>query len=276
MFDSTLWLTAWNWEPTVLVGLSLFCALYLFGVGPLRRSLWPLEKIERRQIILFFAGVFVIFLALVSPLDEIGDHYLFSAHMVQHLLLILALPPLLLIGTPGWLLKPLLQKPLIARLGRFLTLPLPALLVFNFVFAVYHVPALYDWTLRDETVHIIVHLLLMATAVITWSPILSPLREWRLALSFQVLYLFLQAIPPTILGALITFSPEAIYPTYVAAPRVFDISALEDQQMAGVIMWIPGALVYLLALTIVFFKWFGDADSRDQEQVIGGKHTWQV
>lgn len=276
MFDNALWLTDWNWEPTVLVGLALFCAFYFFGIGPMRQSLAPLEKIERRRVILFLIGVFVIFLALVSPLDEIGDHYLFSAHMVQHLLLILVMPPLLLIGTPGWLLKPLLQTALLARLGRFLTGPLPALLLFNFVFAAYHVPALYDWTLRNETIHIIVHLLLMVTAVITWSPIISPLREWRLPLSFQVLYLFLQAIPPTILGALITFSLEPLYPPYVAAPRVFDLPALLDQQLAGLIMWIPGAMAYLIALTIVFFKWFGDTDSTGQEQIIGGKHTWQI
>jgi putative membrane protein len=226
-----------------------------------------MPRVERGKIVLFFAGIFVLFIALVSPLDELGDVYWFSAHMTQHLLLTLAGPPLLLLGTPGWLLAPLLKNRAVLCVGRCLTSPVIALGLFNVVFALYHVPALYDLALRDDAFHIFMHLMLMATAVVTWWPVLSPVQELpRLPYPAQILYLFLESIPPTILGALITFADAVLYPTYQAAPRLFDVTALADQQAAGLIMWIPGTMVYLFALTIVFFKWFGQSDSGTQEQ----------
>ena len=137
--------------------------------------------------------------------------------------------------------------------------------MFNLIFTAYHVPALYDLSLQNNTFHIFVHLLLMATAVIAWWPILSPMTELpRLPQPGQILYLFFDAIPPTLLGALITFGEVVLYPTYANAPRIFGISALDDQIGAGLIMWIPGAMVYLLALTIVFFKWFGSEDGAER------------
>ncbi len=267
--SASLWLTDWNWAPSIILGLVLLCGVYFYGVGPLRRRFGWAPEIDTRQIALFLSGAFIIFIALASPLDEIGDHYLFSAHMVQHLLLTLVAPPLLLLGTPAWLLRPLTAWRLIAGVGRALTRPIAAFLLFNVVFGAYHVPALYDLALQNDTVHIFIHLLLMATASVAWMPILSPLEELpRLAYPAQILYLFFQAIPPTLLGALITFSEAALYPTYLNAPRIFGISAIEDQQIAGIIMWIPGSVVYLLALTIVFFQWFGrEAGSGDERDV---------
>lgn len=261
------WLTNWNWDPIILLGIVLLCGVYLYGVGPLHRRSGGAIEIAPRQITLFLSGAFVIFVALASPLDEIGDRYLFSAHMVQHLLLTLIAPPLLLLGTPGWLVRPLLEWRVIAGVARWLAKPAPAFLLFNVIFTAYHVPALYDLSLQNNTFHIFVHLLLMATAVITWLPILSPTEALpRLPYPNQVLYLFFEAIPPTILGALITFSDTVLYPTYLNAPRVFGGSAIEDQQAAGLIMWVPGAAVYLFALTVVFFQWFGREDGAEENR----------
>lgn len=266
MPDSVRWLTAWNWEPSVLLGLILFCSAYWISIGPRRHRFANSLPVAPRQIALFVAGAVAIFVALVSPLDAIGDHFLFSFHMTQHLLLTLVMPPLLLLGIPGWMLTPILRFRFFYAPARFFTAPLIALALFNVVFALYHVPALYDLTLRDHNIHIVAHFLLMASAVITWMPIVSPTRELpRLPYSAQILYLFAQSIPPTILGAIITFAESILYPTYAAAPRVFGISALEDQQWAGLIMWIPGAAIYLIALTIVFFRWFGKTDASSQD-----------
>lgn len=265
--DSLLWLTDWNWSPSILIGLALFCGAYLYGVGPLRNRFKWADRIEPRQIALFLSGAFVIFIALASPLDEIGDEYLFSAHMAQHLLLILVMPPLLLLGTPGWLLRPFLRDAALARIGRFATAPVFALVSFNAIFTLYHVPAIYELALENDTIHIIVHLILMATAVITWLPILSPLPELpRIPPAAQILYLFLQSIPPTILGAIITFADTVLYPTYATAPSIFGMTPLADQQIAGLIMWVPGSGIYLLALTIVFFKWFGHDTEAEPER----------
>jgi putative membrane protein len=257
----------WNLQPSILLGITLMVGAYLASVGPLRKNFPGARRISRAKIISFLLAATTLFIALVSPIDQIGDHYLFSVHMLQHLLLTLATPPLLLLGTPDWLLEPLLQTRPIARLARFLTLPSVSFGLFNAVFAAYHIPGIYDFTLRNEPAHIIAHLLLMSTATITWMPVLSPSSGLaRLSYPLQIFYLFLEAIPPTVLAALITFASDVIYPTYAAAPRVFGISALEDQQIAGLVMWIPGTFVYLGALTVVFFKWFGGAQTAEQEQ----------
>ncbi len=257
----------WNLQPSILLGLSLLVGAYLAAIGPLRKNFPGARPVSRARIISFMLGALTIFIALVSPIDEIGDHYLFSVHMLQHLLLTLALPPFLLMGIPDWLPRPLLKAPFIERPARFLTKPSIALALFNLVFAAYHIPGIYDFTLHNEPAHIAAHSLLMVTATITWMPILSPLPELaRLSYPLQIFYLFLEAIPPTILASLITFAGDVIYPTYAAAPRIFGMAALEDQQVAGLVMWIPGTFVYLGALTIIFFKWFNGAQTTEQEQ----------
>lgn len=258
----------WNFSPSILLGLALLVGGYVAAIGPLRKHFPDARPVSNGRVISFIAGAFAIFIALVSPIDDIGDHYLFSVHMTQHLLLTLVAPPLLLLGTTDWLARPLLAQPLAMRLARYVTSAAPALLIFNFVFVAYHIPALYDLSLQNEPVHIAIHVLLMITATITWMPILSPVAKLpRLSYPLQILYLFIAAIPPTILAALITFSPEVVYPTYRLAPRAFGIPALEDQQIAGIVMWIPGTTVYLLALSIVFFKWFGGEQTAEAEGV---------
>ena len=263
------WLAAWNWEPSVLIGLFAICSAYFASIGPLRHRFQNSTPPSPRQITFFLTGAACIFVALVSPIDFIGDHYLFSFHMTQHLLLTLIMPPILLLGIPGWMLDPYLRYRFIYSFARYLTSAIPALLLFNFLFGFYHLPALYDLTLRNEIVHLIVHLLLMLTAIITWMPICSPTNELpRLPHSAQILYLFVAAIPPTILGAIITFSESVLYPTYLAAPRLFGFSALEDQQYAGLVMWIPGAGIYFFALTLIFFKWFNHSESIEQSKLV--------
>jgi len=117
------WLTAWNWEPSILIGTALIVGLYLYAVGPLRKRYHLAERVKRSQVVYFLLGVFLMFLALVSPLDELGDTYLFSAHMVQHLFLTIIGPPLLLLGTPAWLVKPLLHQRTAFLIARGLTFP---------------------------------------------------------------------------------------------------------------------------------------------------------
>lgn len=262
-------LTNWNGEPSVLAGLALFVGAYLLVIGPLRSRFEFSEKVTYAKVTWFLLGALVILLALVSPLDELGDHYLFSAHMVQHLLLTLIAPPLLLMGTPGWALRPLLRHSTVARTARVLTVPFVAFALFNAVFLTWHIPGLYEATLHNEIIHIIEHLCFIVTGVLNWWPILSPLPELpRLSYPSQVLYLFLDTLPLTVLGALIVFAPTVIYPTYAAAPRMFGISVMADQQISGLILWVPGGLIYLIALTIIFFVWLGQEEYAEQHQLI--------
>ncbi len=266
MSEAARALSAWNWEPSVLLGVALLIAAYLAAIGPYRSRFPSSAKVKRAQIVSFLVGAFILLFALVSPLDEIGDRYLFSVHMTQHLLLTLVAPPLLLIGAPGWLLRPLLRDPVIRRAARFFTLPLVAFALFNIDFIVWHLPPLYEATLHSNVLHIFEHLLFIGTAFLNWWPILSPLPELpRLPAPAQILYLFAQALPATLLGAFIVFAPVPLYPTYAAAPNLFGIDPMSDQQFSGLIMWMPGGMVYLLALSIVFFVWL-DRDERAERE----------
>jgi putative membrane protein len=247
----------WNFEPTVVLGIALVCAVYSLGVHPWRERFPDSQPVSRLQIACFTLAMLTLVVALLSPIDALADRSLLLMHMVQHLLLTLVMPPLLLLSLPAWMVRPLLRVPFALPLLRRATAPLFAYVLFNGMFASWHVPAFYDLTLRDQTWHIIEHLLFMATAILAWWPIVGPLPELpRPPYPAQVLYLFLQSVIPTVLGGIITFAPDVLYPTYAAAPRVWGLDAAEDQQWGGLIMWIPGALIYLLALTVVFFVWF--------------------
>lgn len=241
----------------MIIGLLLLVLLYVQGVGRLRRAYGWAERVDPRQVALFLLGVLVIFLALQSPLDELSDNYLFSAHMVQHLLLVLVAPPLLLLGTPPWLLRPLIRSSLVLRCARFLTLPVAAFVLFNMTFILWHMPRLYELGLNNLGVHIFQHLLFISVAVVMWWPIFSPLPELpRISYPAQILYLFVLSIVPGVVGGLITFSDSVIYPTYEAAPRVWGLSPIMDQQIGGLIMKIPGFFIFLVAAMVIFFKWF--------------------
>src|SRR6266571_8838118 len=152
------WLTQWDWEPSIWIGTVVIVGLYLYALGPLRKKYHLAERVNKWQAFSFLLGMSMMFLALVSPLDELGDSYLFSAHMVQHLLLTVVGPPLLLLGTPGWLIEPLLRNRFILNVGKFLTFPLVAFLLYNADFWLWHAPPLYNATLSNEGLHVLEHM----------------------------------------------------------------------------------------------------------------------
>src|SRR6185436_8011077 len=196
------------------------------------------------------------FFSLNGWLHDLSDWYLFSAHMVQHLLLTLLVPPLLLAGTPGWMLRPALRYRPVAMLARFFTRPKIAFVVFNLVLAAWHVPALYNTAMANHSVHIVQHLMFMVAATLLWWPILSPLPELpRLSYPMQMLYLFLTTLPMSVVAVYITCSDNLLYPAYAAAPRIRGILPLEDQLIGGLIMWIPGGLLFFGVISVIFFRW---------------------
>ena len=248
--------TTWHGDATLRTGLVLLAALYLLGVGPIRRRYQLAPRVERRQVVTFFSGVLVLLLALDGPLHELSDFYLFSAHMLQHMMLTLFAPPLLLMGTPGWLLRPLIGPPAVRRLARALSAPLVAFWLFNLAFTLSHIPRFYTLTLENHAVHVAEHLVFMVAAVITWWPLLSPLPELpRLSYPLQLVYVFLQTFSGFLVGAFIVNSQQVLYPFYAAAPRVFGLSALDDQRIGGLLMWIGGGTFLLIVFTAIFFVW---------------------
>ena len=247
----------WHLHPDVLAGLVLIAALYLLGLSRARPSPQWLHPVERRQMVLFFLGLAVVYLAEGTPLHELSEHYLFSAHMVQHLLLTLVAPPLLMLGIPPWLLRPVLTHRLVFPIARLLTSPIVAIAAFNGVLALWHVPLLYESTLQQHNIHILNHFTYVAAAMLMWWPVWSPLPELpRLNYGGQMLYLFIQSLVPAVLASIITFSETVIYPTYAAAPRIWDLSPIADQQMGGLIMKIVGSVILWSLAIGIFFVWF--------------------
>jgi putative membrane protein len=246
----------WSLHPSVLIGTGLLGALYFWGIGPLRRRLGLGPPPAAWQVASFSGGLLVLLFSLNGPMHDLSDYYLFSAHMVQHLLLTLLLPPLLIAGTPGWLLRPLLQRPAVRAVARVLTKPVVAALLYSATIAVWHLTPFYELMMRNHDVHIATHLMFIVAATILWWPVMSPAPELpRLPYGMGMLYLFLVGIPMQFVAAMITLSDQVLYPWYSVAPRTWGLTPLEDQQLGGLLMWVPGNLWMFLAIGVLFFMW---------------------
>ncbi len=258
----------WRWSihPSTVIGIAALGALYVWVSKTLRREATLSEKV------FFVSGLLAMFGALNGPIHDLSDDYLFSAHMVQHLLLTLAVPPLLLAGTPGWMLRPLLSRSGISSGAGFFTRAPICFVVFNVVFAAWHLPPFYNAAMANHNLHILEHLMFMAAAVLMWWPLMSQLPEFpRLAYPGQMLYSFLMSIPMSIVAVYIAMADHVLYPAYSAAPRVLPLSPIEDQLLGALIMWIPGGIIFIVIMTVVFFKW----NASGEDSTAGAQVDWK-
>jgi putative membrane protein len=250
---------------STVAGIGALGALYGYRwkrAGNARETRWNPAGDERNDIgfstpaLFFGSGLALLFLSLNGPLHDLSDTYLFSAHMVQHLLLTMIVVPLLILGTPGWMLRPALRAPGVARLARALTRPAIAYGLFNVTMLAWHLPPLYNLAMAHHGVHIVQHLFFLVTATLVWWPLLSPLPELpRLSHAMRLLYVVLLMIPMNIIGLMITYADEVLYPAYESAPRILPLSPHEDQLVGGLIMWIPGTFILIGVATVMFFRW---------------------
>ncbi|HSM57779.1 MAG TPA: cytochrome c oxidase assembly protein [Candidatus Sulfomarinibacteraceae bacterium] len=257
----TIW-RAWNADPLLILGLLLAAALYARGLRALWRRAGPGRGVRRSHVAAFAAGLLVLALALLSPLDALSSALL-AAHMVQHLLLMLVAAPLLVLGLPpvaaAWALprSPQLarwwhRRPLLRRAWRALSHPVTAWLLYAGVLWAWHLPRLYEAALLNETVHALEHAAFLGAALLFW----WALRHARaLSSAGGALFLFTTALHSGLLGALLTFAAAPWYPVYSIAPYAWGLTPLQDQQLAGVIMWLPGSLVYLGAVLLLLGSW---------------------
>jgi putative membrane protein len=253
----------WQFDPVLIGSLVTASVLYLLAVGPLRARIAAGAVLEKWRFALFFLGIALTYLAEGSPLHDLSERYLFSAHMGQHLILNYICAPLLIWGTPTWMLRLLLLNPVMRPIATLLSRPLMAAVVFNLGLSLWHFPQIYDAGLRNSSLHHFQHILFMILSFISWWPLMSRLPELpKLGYGFQILYLFITSTVMQIpLFGLITFSDHAFYATYQNAPRVFFDSALEDQVTAGVIMKVLGMVIYSIPLIVIFFKWYGESQN---------------
>jgi putative membrane protein len=239
-------------HPEVVLAAAAAAALYA------RALRWVPAR--RFQAACFVGALVAMLLALNGPLHDLSDWYLFSAHMVQHLVLTLVVPPLLLTGLPAEmadaLLRPLLARRVTAAGLRALTRPLPAFALYGVGLIGWHFPAPFNAALAIHGWHVVEHLVLIGTAILGWWPVLSPSRALPpLPYAAQLLYLFVFGMPMTVVAAMISSADQLLFPFYEAAPRITDLTALADQRLGGLIMWVPSGLIPLAAFTVVYFRW---------------------
>jgi putative membrane protein len=248
---------------SVILGLVALQVAYIVYLTRSARS------VTRWKQVAFTAGVLTLFVALATPLDTLADEYLFTAHMVQHLLLTLVAAPLLLAGTPDWMFRTAARQMGMTRFLRAARHPLVAFFGFNVIFSLAHVPAFYELTLASPPLHAIEHLVFVGTAMLMWLPVISPAADVVAPYPplGQVLYLFLQTVPASLVGALLSATSAPYYPTYMLAPRISGLSALEDQQLGGLIMWVGSGVYFLLATGVVFFAWAAREEAANRRPV---------
>lgn len=263
--SAALW---WQWRMEwVLLCLLLFIGGLYFRFLK-QTAVAEKQNWEWKSPLLFWGGLASIYVAAASPIDRIGEEYLFSVHMVQHNLFTYVTAWLLLAGTPSWLLQAVLN-----RLGRFaketyryLRHPITACLLFNLTFTLWHIPFLYDWALQDRMVHNLEHLSMILTSLVLWLPLWGPIHEQRPIPPLQLLYLVSVAIGQLPVFAYVTFSKQILYPTYALAPRLTSLSPLADQQLGGVIMKIVGMLVMFAGFAGVFLHWYKTEREKDEHE----------
>lgn len=246
----------WVFDPVLIGSLVTAAVLYLLLAGPLRSRLTRTERVKPWQALLFMSALIVTFLAEGSPLHDLSDSFLFSAHMVQHTVISYIVAPLILWGTPGWMVRPFVTNKVVEPIFRTLTRPLVAFLVFSLGFSLWHLPFIYEAALTNDFVHHVQHVIFLVLSLIVWWPLMSSLPELPpLGYGMSIIYLVGLPIGQFFAGALVTFSQVSIYPTYAAAPRITDLGVVEDQVLGGVIMKIASFVVFGIPLIFTFLRW---------------------
>jgi putative membrane protein len=248
-----------------VLGLLIAIAVaYELGIRRLGPSLAPQGEpiVTRRQRILFYSGLGSLLLVSSWPIHDLGSGSLFVLHMWEHMVFGLIAPPLLLWGTPWWLIRFAVRP--IMPVVRIVTKPIVALLLFNAVLGLIHVPAVVELMLRSELAHFALHALLLVTGIIMWWPVVAPLPELpQLSPPLKIGYLFLQSLVPTIPASFLTLGDSALYKIYEELPRVGGISAHTDQVLAGLSMKVIGGLIIWGVMAGIFFNWWAEEQRFD-------------
>lgn len=267
----TVW-SAWNVEPFLLLGLTLAAGGYALGVNRLWRRAGVGQGVRRWQAAAFGGSLLALVVALVSPLEAMAGA-LFSAHMVQHLILVLCAAPLLVLGTPLyvwlWAFPPSSRKAFgrwwqrAGRLrvtGHVLSHPLAAWFLYAAVMWGWHAPPFFEAALHSELIHKIEHFSFLGAAMLYCWVLINPMGRRRLTRGASILYLFTTSAHGSLLGVLITFAPSPWYKHYVDATEAWFLTPLQDQQLAGLIMWIPVGMVYAGVAALFFVLWMKDVE----------------
>ena len=257
MSNSPITLGHWHTEPALIGGILFVCWAYAVLFGPLKSNRNPSSTFLPSHAYWFGLGIVTFYLAVGSPLDPLGENYLFFAHMIQHNILMYLSPLFMILGIPQDSLdRFLLRNREVQFIFRFLVHPIIAGLLFTLVFSFWHIGAFYEAAIRDKTLHMAEHLSMLFTSVLMWWPLCSKSKVCP-PLSFgpQMLYVLALMLGQTPIFAILTFSKEVLYDTYFYAERIINLSPLEDQKTGGVLMKLANMIVSVAVLSSIFFRW---------------------
>ena len=267
-----LLLHGWEVHPTVVIGCLAMLACYCV-----------FSSLRLKYSVPFTLGVFVLALSLISPIDPLGDQYLFSAHMLQHLLLILVVPPLLILGLAPDVVTRWIQNNRVKSAEAILGKPFVAWSSNMLMMAVWHIPALYNAANAITVVHVLEHLTFLVTGCMFWWPIFTPFEKERMQPGPAMLFLFAAAAVSTVLGILITFLPPGHYEPYLhpsdelgalhLVRHTWNISAAEDEKLAGLLMWVPGCTIYFVVMLLELARWYRIPDLDKQAMLATLKNS---
>lgn len=257
---------AYSLDPFVVIPMTLFGVWYTAGILRLwSRAGWG-RGVQAWRAAAFCGGMLALFFALIWPLDALGSSAL-SAHMAQHVTLTAVAAPLLAASAPlvtGLWALPRSWRRAVGSVGthtatrggrKVLTLPIFAWIFYASILWIWHMPGPYQAAVLDDTVHTLEHMAFLAGALLLWWTVLLSVRGSVLGLGSGIFLLFTTGLQEGLLGALLTFSPRPLYPVYETGPGLWNITALEDQQLAGLLMWIPGGFIYLSGALLLCYLW---------------------
>lgn len=257
----------WRFQahPEVWLLVVAVVAGYIYAVrviGP--RVVGAESAITRRQGVLFVVGVLILWGASDWPIHDISEEYLYSAHMLQHMMLSYFMPPLILLATPTWLFDAVIGDGRGRSMARFLSKPIVAGLLFNVVVITTHIPDLVNRSVSNGLLHYSLHVLLVVTALFMWMPICGPDKSYHLSYGGKMIYLFLMSVVPTIPAGWLALADGAVYKHYDIPVRVFGWSVITDQQLAGAAMKSGGSIFLWSIIIFIFFRRFMGGFSDDQ------------
>lgn len=263
--DVLVWHPHWDvWATVVALAGGYWYAIRRIGPNAVREGE---TVVRRRQVWFWYLGVLSLWVVSDYPFHDIAEEALYSFHMVEHLVIALVSAPLLLLGTPAWLVRLLVEDMPWERAIRAITRPVPAFLLFNVTFIGLHWPVVVELMVTNEVAHFFAHFLMFASAIVMWMPVLSPAPDVvpTIGRPMQMLYLMAQSVLPIVPASFLTFGEAAIYPIYETFPRPEGWSAIEDQTVAGLIMKIGGGFLIWGVIASLWFRWY--AEQREAERV---------
>jgi putative membrane protein len=249
---------AFQWHPEVWLLVAFLTGAYVYMVrviGP--RAVGPgRPAVSRSNLVSFVLAMVVLWLASDWPMHDISEEYLYSMHMVQHMALSYFLPPLALMATPTWVARILLGDGRFYQTVKWFAHPVVAGVLFNAMVMVVHIPMLVNASVESGPLHYSLHVMVVTTSLLMWTCVCGPVPEFRIGVVGSMIYLFLQSVVPTIPAAWLTFAEDVVYKSYDTPLRLWGISAVEDQQLAGAAMKTGGGLFLWTIVIFLFFKRF--------------------